>query len=41
MKSVLNFTSIIEREDEGYLALCPGLDIASQRDRVDQAKNNF
>jgi hypothetical protein len=26
-----HLTAIIEREDDGYIALCPELDIASQR----------
>ena len=34
-------TAIIEREDEGYVALCPELDIASQGETVDEARNNL
>lgn len=34
-------TAIIEREDSGYVALCPELDIASQGDTVDQARSNL
>ena len=34
-------TAIIEREGEGYVALCPELDIASQGDTVSQARNNL
>ncbi len=30
MKSVHRLTAIIEREDDGYVALCPELDIASE-----------
>ena len=41
MKSIQNFTAIIEREDEAYVALCPELDIASQGDTVEQAKTNL
>lgn len=41
MKSIQNFTAIIEREDEAYVALCPELDIASQGDTVEQAKSNL
>ncbi len=34
-------TAIIERENGGYVALCPELDVASQGDTVDDAKNNL
>ena len=34
-------TAIIEREDDGYVALCPELDIASQGDSVDEARDNL
>ena len=36
-----HLTAIIEREGKGYIALCPELDIASQGDTVDQARNNL
>jgi predicted RNase H-like HicB family nuclease len=35
------FTAIIEREDGGYVALCPELDIASQGDTIEQARSNL
>ncbi len=35
------FTAIIEREGDGYVALCPELDIASQGDSIEEAKNNL
>ena len=34
-------TAIIEREGEGFVALCPELDIASQGDTVDEARDNL
>lgn len=34
-------TAIIEREDDGYVALCPQLDIASQGTTVDEARANL
>ncbi len=34
-------TAIIEREGDGYVALCPELDIASQGDTVDGARKNL
>ena len=35
------FTAIIEREDDGYVALCPELDIASQGDTIEEARENL
>ena len=34
-------TAIIEKEDNGYVALCPDVDIASQGDTVDEARTNL
>jgi len=34
-------TAIIEREGDGYVALCPEVDVASQGDTVDEARNNL
>lgn len=36
-----SFTAIIEREDDMYVALCPELDIASQGESVENAKDNL
>ena len=36
-----HLTAIIEREDDGFVALCPELDIASQGDSVEDATNNL
>ncbi|TAL24622.1 MAG: type II toxin-antitoxin system HicB family antitoxin [Nitrospirae bacterium] len=33
--------AIIEREGDGYVALCPELDIASQGDTIEQARDNL
>lgn len=33
--------AVIEREGDGYVALCPELDIASQGDTVEQARTNL
>jgi predicted RNase H-like HicB family nuclease len=35
------FTAIIEREDDGFVALCPELDIASQGDSIEAARANL
>jgi predicted RNase H-like HicB family nuclease len=34
-------TAIIEREGEGYVALCPEVDVASQGDSVEGARDNL
>jgi predicted RNase H-like HicB family nuclease len=34
-------TAIIEREKDGYVALCPELDIASQGDGIEEARENL
>jgi predicted RNase H-like HicB family nuclease len=36
-----NLTAIIEREGEGYVALCPEFDIASQGDSIEAARQNL
>jgi len=32
---------LIEREDDGYVGLCPDLDIASQGDSIEEARRNL
>lgn len=34
-------TAIIEREGSGYVALCPELDIASEGDTIEGARDNL
>ncbi|MDE2786507.1 MAG: type II toxin-antitoxin system HicB family antitoxin [Chloroflexota bacterium] len=34
-------TAIVERDGDGYVALCPELDIASQGDTVAEARDNL
>jgi len=34
-------TAIIEKEGNGYVALCPEVDVASQGDTVDEARRNL
>jgi predicted RNase H-like HicB family nuclease len=41
MKSTRQFTAIIEREGDGYVSLCPELDIASQGDNIEEARQNL
>ena len=38
MARTKQLTGIIEREGDGYVALCPELDIASQGDTVEEAR---
>jgi predicted RNase H-like HicB family nuclease len=41
MSQVKQFTAIIEREGNGYVSFCPQLDIASQGNTVEEARNNL
>lgn len=41
MKQIKNLTAIIEREGDGYVALCPELDIASQGEDIEEACRNL
>ncbi len=41
MKHLRQVTAIIEREGDGYIALCPELDVASQGDTIESARNNL
>ena len=34
-------TAIIEQEDDGYVALCPELDVASQGKSIESARSNL
>ncbi len=37
----MNLTAVIEQDGDGFTALCPELDIASQGDNVQLAKENL
>ncbi len=37
----MKLTAIIEREGDGYVSLCPELDIASQGNNVEEARDNL
>jgi predicted RNase H-like HicB family nuclease len=41
MKQIQQLTAILEREDDGYVALCPELDLASQGHSVEEARLNL
>jgi len=41
MKHTQQLTAIIEREGNGYVGLCPELDIASQGDTIEGARANL
>jgi len=41
MQEVKRFTAMIYREGNGYVSLCPELDVASQGDSVEEASANL
>ncbi|MGK7345580.1 MAG: type II toxin-antitoxin system HicB family antitoxin [Candidatus Nitrospinota bacterium M3_3B_026] len=41
MKKTHKLTAVIEREGGGYVALCPEVDIASQGDTAEAARDNL
>ncbi|MBX3664456.1 MAG: type II toxin-antitoxin system HicB family antitoxin [Burkholderiales bacterium] len=41
MKTTHQLTALIEREGDGYVSLCPELDIASQGSTIEDAKTNL
>ena len=41
MKPTQRLTAIIEREDQGFVALCPELDIASEGASIEEARINL
>ena len=40
MQQVRRLTAIIEREGDGYVSLCPELDVTSQGDTLEEARAN-
>jgi len=41
MEQTRRLTAIIEREDDGFVALCPEVDIASQGSSIEEARANL
>jgi len=41
MSILRSLTAVIEREGDGYVAICPEFDIASQGDTVEEARSNL
>jgi len=41
MQHTQRVTAVIEREGDGYVALCPELDVASQGDTIAEARTNL
>lgn len=41
MHNLQRMTAIIEREDDGFVSLCPELDIASQGATIEEARANL
>jgi predicted RNase H-like HicB family nuclease len=40
-KMTRQLTAVIEREGDGFVALCPELDIASQGNSIEEARENL
>lgn len=41
MGQTRRLTAIIEREDDGFVALCPEVDVASQGSSIEEARANL
>jgi len=41
MRRIQQMTAIIEREGDGYVALCPELDVASEGESIESARKNL
>jgi predicted RNase H-like HicB family nuclease len=41
MNGTRRLTAVIEREDDGFVALCPELDIASEGTSIEDARANL
>ena len=41
MNKKFQFTTVIEKEGNGYVSFCPELDIASQGETIDEATLNL
>jgi len=41
MQHARRLTAIIEREGDGYVALCPELDVSSRGDSLEEARANL
>ena len=41
MQQVRRLTAIIERDDDGFVSLCPELDVASQGATIEEARTNL
>lgn len=41
MTSPQRLTAIIEREDDGFVAICPEFDIASEGNTIEEARANL
>ena len=38
---IRHLTAIIEKEGNGYVALCPEIDVASQGDTIEESRKNL
>ena len=39
--STQTFTAIVQKDQDGWISLCPELDVASQGDSIEEAKSNL
>jgi len=39
--STQTFTAIVQKDQDGWISLCPELDVASQGDSIEEAKANL
>ncbi len=41
MSELRRLTAVIEREGDGFVSLCPEVDVASQGDTIEEARSNL
>jgi predicted RNase H-like HicB family nuclease len=41
VQEVRHLTAVIERDRDGYVALCPEVDVASQGETIEEARRNL
>jgi predicted RNase H-like HicB family nuclease len=41
VKRTYRLTAVIEKEEHGYAALCPEVDVASQGETIEEARSNL
>lgn len=41
MRRKLRLSTVVERDGDGFVSLCPELDLASQGDTIEEARQNL